>query len=94
MQEPVLKEDFTLSELSITITDEKPDNGGDEPMEVELNEATPVSVNLCGAVAIAEVRSLLREWIQSSPGNSCWHHTHPLHGVSSYNLDYYTSTYI
>lgn len=25
-------------------------------------------VNLCGAVTIAEVRTLLKEWIQSSPG--------------------------
>ncbi|XP_062595150.1 DNA repair protein REV1-like [Saccostrea cucullata] len=39
----------------------------DQPMEVESFESEDTPVNLCGAVTIAEVRSLLKEWIQSSP---------------------------
>lgn len=31
-------------------------------------ETDTALVNLCGAVTIAEVRSLLKEWIKSSPG--------------------------
>lgn len=37
-------------------------------MRVKSMEMDTAPVNLCGAVTIAEVRSLLKEWIQSSPG--------------------------
>lgn len=37
-------------------------------MRVKSIEMDTAPVNLCGAVTIAEVRSLLKEWIQSSPG--------------------------
>ena len=46
----------------------------EEPLKENLPEKEPLetcipAVNLCGAVAIEEVRSLLKEWIQSSQGN-------------------------
>ena len=42
--------------------------GTDLPEKEPLETCIP-AVNLCGAVAIEEVRSLLKEWIQSSEGN-------------------------
>lgn len=41
-----------------------------EPDIELLHSNNRQSVNLCGAVTITEVRALLKEWINSSPGRS------------------------
>ncbi|XP_061163999.1 DNA repair protein REV1-like [Saccostrea echinata] len=67
-KQEVLKEDLMPSEQRSRGEEEKINNSvRDQPMEVESLESKETRVNLCGAVTIAEVRSLLKEWIHSSP---------------------------
>lgn len=66
-QETILN-DFASSEASLPEIREKIiDKEENDSVRVKSIEMDTAPVNLCGAVTIAEVRSLLKEWIQSSP---------------------------